>query len=123
VSDHYRLWFAAPKMAGITWWNLGDGTAVKGENEAKGGLLDAEFKPKPAYRALDQFINKKWKTQTAVQTDAQGRAQFHGFHGTYRYVARVGGKKVEGTLRVQSCGENKLVIRFTGPSQKPASYN
>jgi GH35 family endo-1,4-beta-xylanase len=112
VSDHYRLWFAAPKMAGITWWNLGDGTAVKGENEAKGGLLDAEFKPKPAYRALDQFINKKWKTQTAVQTDAQGSAQFRGFHGTYRYVARVGGRKVEGTLRVQSCGENKCVIRL-----------
>jgi hypothetical protein len=96
---------------------------VKGENEAKGGLLDAEFKPKPAYRALDQFINKKWKTQTAVQTDAQGRAQFRGFHGTYRYVARVSGRKVEGTLRVQSSGENRLVIRFSGPSQKPASHN
>jgi len=113
VSDHYRLWFAAPKMAGITWWNLGDGTAVKGENEAKGGLLDAEFKPKAAYRALDQFINKQWKTHAEVKTDAQGRAQFRGFHGTYRYVARVGGKKVEGTLRVQSCGDNNHVIRLS----------
>ncbi|MCX6898538.1 MAG: endo-1,4-beta-xylanase [Verrucomicrobia bacterium] len=112
VSDHYRLWFAAPKMAGITWWNLGDGTAVKGENEAKGGLLDAEFKPKAAYRALDQFINKQWKTRADVRTDTQGRAQFRGFHGTYRYVARVGGKKVEGTLRVQSCGDNNYVIRL-----------
>ncbi|MCX7010615.1 MAG: endo-1,4-beta-xylanase, partial [Kiritimatiellaeota bacterium] len=51
VRDHYRLWFAAPNMAGITWWNLGDGTAVKGENEAMGGLLDADFKPKPAFAA------------------------------------------------------------------------
>ncbi len=50
VRDHYRLWFAAPTMAGITWWNLGDGTAVKGENEAQGGLLDGDLKPKPAYR-------------------------------------------------------------------------
>lgn len=112
VSDHYRLWFAAPKMAGITWWNLGDGTAVKGENEAKGGLLDAEFKPKAAYRALDQFINKQWKTRTEMRTDAQGRAKFRGFHGTYHYVARVGGKKIEGTLRVQSCGDNNHVIRL-----------
>lgn len=113
VSDHYRLWFAAPKMAGITWWNLGDGTAVKGENEAKGGLLDAELKPKAAYRALDQLINKQWKTRAEVQTDAQGRAKFRGFHGTYRYVARVGGKKVEGTLRVQSGGDNNHVIRLS----------
>ncbi|MCX6908453.1 MAG: hypothetical protein NTY01_10470, partial [Verrucomicrobia bacterium] len=113
VSDHYRLWFAAPKMAGITWWNLGDGTAVKGENEAKGGLLDAEFKPKAAYRALDQFINKKWTTRAELKTDAQGRAQFRGFHGTYCYVARVGGKKVEGTLCVQSCGDNNHVIRLS----------
>jgi len=49
VRDHYRLWFSAPTMAGITWWNLGDGTAVKGENEAQGGLLDNDLKPKAAY--------------------------------------------------------------------------
>lgn len=59
VRDHYRLWFSAPTMAGITWWNLGDGTAVKGENEAQGGLLDNELKPKAAYRALDQLINEQ----------------------------------------------------------------
>jgi GH35 family endo-1,4-beta-xylanase len=39
VGNFYRLWFSAPQMAGITWWNLGDGTAVKGENKALGGLL------------------------------------------------------------------------------------
>lgn len=112
VSDHYRLWFSAPKMAGITWWNLGDGTAVKGENEALGGLLDEEFAPKPAYEALDQFINKKWKTQATVQTDARGRAQFRGFHGEYHYVARVDGKKIEGALKLQSARDNKHTIRL-----------
>ena len=113
VRDHYRLWFAAPKMAGITWWNLGDGTAVKGENEAKGGLIDAQFKPKAAYRALDQLIHKQWTTHAGLQTDAQGRAQFRGFHGTYHYVARVGGEKVEGALSLKSCGDNHCVIRLS----------
>ncbi len=116
VRDHYRLWFAAPKMAGITWWNLGDGTAVKGENEAKGGLLDADLKPKAAYRALDRLIHKQWTTHADLKTDAQGRAQFRGFHGTYHYVARVGGKKIEGTVCLKSCGENKCII------QLPASH-
>ncbi len=111
VRDHYRLWFAAPKMAGITWWNLGDGTAVKGENEAKGGLIDGDFKPKPAYRALDRLINKDWKTQAQVQTDAQGRAQFRGFYGTYHYTTTIGGKKVEGTFRLLRDAKNEISIQ------------
>jgi GH35 family endo-1,4-beta-xylanase len=84
VRDHYRLWFSAPAMAGITWWNLGDGTAVRGENEAKGGLLDEELKPKAAYRALDQLINEQWRTRAQPQTDASGQARFRGFFGKYQ---------------------------------------
>jgi hypothetical protein len=95
VRDHYRLWFAAPRMAGITWWNLGDGTAVKGENEAKGGLVDAEFKPKPAYRELDRLINQQWKTQAALKTDASGKAGFRGFHGKYTVSVTTGAGKRE----------------------------
>ena len=92
VRDHYRLWFSAPRMAGITWWNLGDGTAVKGENEAKGGLVDGDFNPKPAYRALDKLINQDWKTQTQAQSDAQGQASFRGFYGRYQVTVTSAGK-------------------------------
>lgn len=83
VRDHYRLWFSAPTMAGITWWNLGDGTAVKGENEAQGGLLDQALNPKAAYNALDELINKQWKTTAEGKTDDQGKAGFRGFFGKY----------------------------------------
>jgi len=91
VRDHYRLWFGAPMMAGITWWNLGDGTAVKGENEAQGGLVDADFKPKPAYRALDQLINREWKTLAKAQSDAKGVARLRGFYGNYQVAVTDGG--------------------------------
>jgi len=47
VRDHYRLWFSAPKMAGITWWNLGDGTAVQGENEARAACWTKISTPNP----------------------------------------------------------------------------
>jgi len=83
VRNLYRLWFSVPRMAGITWWNLGDGTAVQGENKAKGGLMDDNLDPKPSYRALDQLINHDWKTRLTVKTDSQGRAAFRGFHGKY----------------------------------------
>jgi GH35 family endo-1,4-beta-xylanase len=92
ARDHYRLWFSAPSMAGITWWNLGDGTAVKGENEAQGGLVDGAFQAKAAYRALDQLINQQWKTHATVQTDANGKAGFRGFYGKYRVTAERGDK-------------------------------
>ena len=91
VRDHYRLWFSAPAMAGITWWNLGDGTAVKGENEAQGGLMDGDLKPKAAYRALDELINKEWKTRAQAQTDARGQAGFRGFFGKYKVKITRGG--------------------------------
>jgi GH35 family endo-1,4-beta-xylanase len=92
VRDHYRLWFAAPTMAGITWWNLGDGTAVQGENEAQGGLVDGAFQPKAAYRALDRLINQEWKTRAELRTDADGQARFRGFFGQYQVQAEGAGK-------------------------------
>jgi GH35 family endo-1,4-beta-xylanase len=95
VRDHYRLWFAAPRMAGITWWNLGDGTAVKGENEAKGGLLDGDLRPKSAYQALDKLINEEWKTRVQTQTDAQGLARFRGFFGKYKVTVTTATKTEE----------------------------
>ena len=49
VANLYRLWFSTPTMAGVTWWNLGDGTAYQKENKALGGLLDNDMNPKPAY--------------------------------------------------------------------------
>jgi len=78
-------------MAGITWWNLGHGTAVKDENEAQGGLLDANLNPKRAYRELDRLINQEWKTTVILTTDEAGKASFRGFHGKYSAKVTTGG--------------------------------
>lgn len=109
VRDHYRLWFSAPKMAGITWWNLGDGTAVKGENEAKGGLVDADFNPKTAYRELDRLINQEWKTTLTLNTDAGGKASFRGFHGKYSVKVTSGGVTQVFPLELKSSAAAKRV--------------
>jgi GH35 family endo-1,4-beta-xylanase len=100
VRDHYRLWFSAPRMAGITWWNLGDGTAVKGENEAQGGLMDADMQPKAAYRALDELINRQWRTRLEATTDAQGEIRFRGFYGTYAVQVAAEGRSQEFSLEL-----------------------
>lgn len=105
VRDHYRLWFSAPRMLGITWWNLGDGTAVKGENEAMGGLTDGALRPKAAYVALDKLINGDWKTTVAVETDADGRATFRGFLGAYAYIVKAGSAGAEGTFQLKRAAD------------------
>ncbi|MEI7732475.1 MAG: endo-1,4-beta-xylanase [Verrucomicrobiota bacterium] len=111
VSDHYRLWFSAPTMAGITWWNLGDGTAVKGENEAMGGLMDGELKPKAAYQALDHLINEEWKTQAKAQTDAQGTTRIRGFYGKYQVSVTSG--NVTRQFEIQHSGKHQQPHRLT----------
>ena len=83
ARDMYRLWFSAPRMAGITWWNLGDGTAYGNEGIAGGGLADDNFNPKPAYEALDQLINHDWKTRLEAKSDTAGKVKFRGFYGKY----------------------------------------
>ncbi len=90
VRDIYRLWFSAPQMAGITWWNLGDGTAHGNEGVAGGGLADEDFRPKPAYKALDQLINHEWKTKIERKSDSDGKVQFRGFHGKYTVEVTIG---------------------------------
>jgi GH35 family endo-1,4-beta-xylanase len=94
VRNYYRLWFSAPMMRGITWWNLGDSTAMQGENEACGGLVDENMDPKASYRVLDQLINHEWKTAATLQSDSAGHAQFRGYFGKYQ-VRLVRGDKVQ----------------------------
>jgi endo-1,4-beta-xylanase len=84
VRDLYRLWFSVPSMACITYWNLADGTAIGSEQHLNGGFLDANFEPKPAYRVLDDLINRQWHTRATGKTSAQGTFSFRGFCGKYR---------------------------------------
>ncbi|MCX7045499.1 MAG: endo-1,4-beta-xylanase [Candidatus Sumerlaeota bacterium] len=112
AGNLYRLWFSAPKMAGITWWNLGDGTAVKGENTALGGLLDNSFAPKASYLALERLINQEWKTRLTTKADEQGRVRFRGFCGKYSVKVAAGGAEQEFAVELApgAAAQQKLVF-------------
>ena len=113
VANLYRLWFSTPKMAGVTWWNLGDGTAYRNENKAFGGLLDENLDPKPAYEALDRLINHEWKTRTDGKTGADGCFTFRGFKGRYRVAVEHSGKTQEFTFTVTSETKKPEKLTFT----------
>lgn len=113
VANLYRLWFSTPAMAGVTWWNLGDGTAFQNENKALGGLLDNDMNPKPAYQALDRLINHDWKTNLVAKTDTAGKAVFRGFHGRYTVQVTAGNltRQFEIDLSKQGPNRHKLTVK------------
>ncbi|MBN1346039.1 MAG: endo-1,4-beta-xylanase [Phycisphaerae bacterium] len=103
TRNSYRLFFSIEHMAGVTWWNLGDGMAHKwqggtDENRWQAGLLDEGLRPKQAYHVLDRLINHEWKTRVVGRTDVRGEFTFRGFHGTYE--VKVGSGKRTNTFTI-----------------------
>lgn len=88
LRNLYRIWFSVPKMNGITWWNIVDGCGYPGE-PAMSGLFTRDMKPKTAYYALDNLINREWKTNVSIPVN-NGRASFRGFCGRYRLSWKCG---------------------------------
>jgi len=84
VRHLYRLWFSHPAVDGIIWWNLPDGGAETGkENDMGMGLVTPAYDPKPAYRALDELINRTWSSQVAQPSGADGGVAARVFDGDY----------------------------------------
>ncbi len=88
----YRLWFSLEKVEGITWWNLIDGLTA-GKEKMFSGILRPDMSKKPVYFALDDLINRQWKTKLTVKADKDGKISFRGFRGTYKATWKEGGKE------------------------------
>lgn len=110
----YRIWFSHPAVEAAIYWNLPDGYAAfaplgdmnAGENYYRGGLLDFNLKPKPAYEMLQNLFQKKWTTDATCETNGEGEAVFQGFFGEYEVT--VGDVKT--TLHVSSKLANEYEI-------------
>ena len=92
----YRLCFSYPTTMGITWWNMVDGGAAKGE-PSYSGLFDKQMQKKPVYAVLDELINKEWHTSMALFPAKDGTMSFRGYKGKYRisWTDKSGKKHVE----------------------------
>lgn len=91
----YRLWFSHPATNGIIWWNLVDGTAAyapmgseEGENQYRGGLLNFDLSPKPAFKALRRLIKEEWNSSGTLVYEEGKANQFHGFYGDYEMTVK-----------------------------------
>jgi endo-1,4-beta-xylanase len=114
----YRLWFSHSALNGIIWWNLIDGTAAfaplgsdDGENRYKGGLLNYDLSPKPAYTALHKLITEEWTTKTEVHYADGSVNKFQGFYGDYEATIKTEAGTVKRALKLSRGSINKF--KFT----------
>ena len=100
MRNLYRLWFSIGGLYGITWWNVVDGCGAAGEPSLS-GLFTRDMKPKAAYFAMDDLVNREWKTETTVNA-AGGKVAFRGFRGRYRLTWKdADGKEVSKLVDVR----------------------
>ena len=92
----YRLWFSIEKMNGITWWNVVDDCGAPGEPSIS-GIFTRDMRPKTAYFAMDDLINREWKTKTTVKAEG-GKVAFRGFRGRYRLTWKTADGKTESKI-------------------------
>jgi len=93
MRNLYRIWFSIERMCGITWWNVVDDCGAPGEPSIS-GIFTRDMRPKTAYFAMDDLINREWKTRCEVKVEEKvekigGGGQrrtisFRGFRGRYR---------------------------------------
>lgn len=124
ITEHfYKLWFSHPNVEAITWWNLADGTAApaskladgtirQGEDQWRGGFLNEDLSPKPAYHVLNELINEKWKTRLNAKTDIDGKITFKGFYGSYKLTIVDGAQEIVKKIKLSKSGQKTIKIRI-----------
>ena len=95
LHDFYTIVFSKERAEAITWWNINDNNSFI----FKGGLLDEENNPKPAYYALRDLI-AGWTTTGQGETDTAGQVTIRGYGGEYEMVVGHNGQAWRGTVHV-----------------------
>lgn len=90
MEQIYRLCFGHPAVVSINYWGLSDrGSWIEG-----GGLIDAEYRPKPVFERLKQLIKGEWMTQPfQACSDSNGEIVVEGFYGNYELALPANGRK------------------------------
>ena len=109
----YRLAFGNPAVEVINWWGFSDRDAW----QPGGGLVTAEYEPKPVYRRLMRLIHQEWETRLAATTDGEGRLKFRGFYGEYEILLKIPQGELRG-FRIhlsKKNGQDNLFTLVVGP--------
>jgi GH35 family endo-1,4-beta-xylanase len=116
IEKLYRLWFSHAALNGIIYWNLVDDTAYVragsswNENQYKGGLLNFDMTPKPAYEAVRRLVKEEWTTRATLDYVAGAENRFHGFYGDYDVTIETDSGTSRGTLKLAKGAINTFTV-------------
>jgi endo-1,4-beta-xylanase len=90
IEQMYRQFYGHPSVVSINYWGFSDRNIWM----PGGGLIDAEYRPKPVFNLLKKLIKGEWMTAPfTARTDENGEISFRGFYGNYEVIERLPGKK------------------------------
>jgi len=90
IEQMYRQFFGHPSVVSINYWGFSDRNIWM----PGGGLIDAEYRPKPAFNTLKQLIKGEWLTAPfKARTNDDGEISFRGFYGNYEIIRKIPGQK------------------------------
>ena len=118
IERLYSIWFSHPSVEAAIYWNLPDGYAAFapkgamqiGENYYRGGLIDFNLNPKPAYEKIKDLFHNVWTTDTSCESNNEGIAKFSGYFGEYEIT--VGSFKK--TIKLSSKVHNEFTVTLCG---------
>lgn len=118
IRNLYRIWFSHANMEAAVYWNLVDGYAAfarqgdmtSGENYFHGALVRFDMTPKPAYKALDQLINREWRTNGAFE--GVDHVTVKGFYGDYEAQVTVDGRTLPIAFHIGKGESNQYTFKI-----------
>ena len=106
IEEFYRITFGHPAIEAIYYFGMTDADVTT----ATCGLLDEQYRPKPAWHRLKKLIWEEWTTEYGDRTDANGRLAFRGFFGKYRVVVQHNGAMRTFEIHVRKGADNKFTL-------------
>lgn len=90
MKDFLIAAFSHPSLEGVIMWGFWEGRHWYPD----AALYRKDWTIKPNGKVWEDLVLRQWWTNANGETDAKGRFETRGFHGTYRVEATFKGKKV-----------------------------
>ncbi|WP_404425293.1 endo-1,4-beta-xylanase [Nibricoccus sp. IMCC34717] len=100
LRDVLTALYSHPAIVQITQWGYWEGNHWL----PAAALWRKDWSIKPSGQVLLDLLEKKWRTDAILQTDAGGQAAVRAFLGTHEVTVTVGGKTVKQTVEVGTGG-------------------
>ncbi len=107
VEDFMTMAFAHPKMQGIILWGFWENAHWLANR--KGHFVNADWSWRPGMKVLDRLINKEWKTNVTLKTNAKGQVVVPAFYGDY--VVEVSTGRAKAKIKARHSKSAKLVAQ------------